>query len=359
MTPRAVFRTPSLGSVLTAAGADATTLESARAVLRTADAEALPWYVRAATGFGAWMAAAFLLAFLGAAGAFDSAGFNLVLGIGFLVAACPMAGVGNEFRRQLAVALGLTGQTLTIIGLFIAEVPASPLTLLVSIQAALMVFAHRDSAHRFLSAGAVLGGLLAFAADANLPMFGEGALVVAFGAVVLLGGLSTERTSAWMAAAVGPARFGLLAAALCVLAFSIGPELRTKYLTPLTGLGLTALLTVQMLRDTTALGASTGRRALILPVAALVGGLSLQAPGVPAALVVLGLAVRERDAVLLLFGVVFLCLFLSGFYYSLTLPLWHKAGLLLVSGVAALLVRAAFVRLVGPGAPVAAEETSR
>lgn len=359
MTPREVFRSPPLGAVLTAAGADPATLEAAREALRAADADALPWYVRAATGFGAWMAAAFLLAFLGAAGAFDSAGFNLVLGIGFLVAACPMAGVGNEFRRQLAVALGLTGQTLTIIGLFLTEVPASALTLLVSVQAALMVVAHRDPAHRFLSAAAVLGGLLAFAADANLPVVGEGALVAAFGVVVLLGGLSAERTSAAVAAMVGPARYGLLAAALVVLAFSIGPELRTKYLTPLTGLGLTALLAVQMLRDTTALGASTGRRALILPVTALVGGLSLQAPGVPAALVVLGLAIRERDAVLLLFGVVFLCLFLSGFYYSLTLPLWHKAGLLLASGLVALAFRAVFVRLVGGGAPAAAEETSR
>jgi hypothetical protein len=287
-----------------------------------------------------------LLSFLGAMGAFRSSGVNLVLGVGFLVAACPMAGVGHEFRRQLAVALGLTGQALTIIGLGIAEVPSSALALLVSAQAALMVLAHRDPAHRFLSAAAVLGGVLAFAADADLPMLGESALLGAFALVVGLGALSAERTSAATAAAIGPARFGLLTAALVVLAFSVGPELRTRWMTPLTGLGLTALLLLQMLRDTAALGASPGRRALILPVVAIIGGLSLEAPGVPAALLVLGLAIRERDAVLLLFGVVFLALFLSGFYYSLTLPLWHKAGLLLASGLGAFAIRAVFLRLV-------------
>ena len=42
---------------------------------------------------------------------------------------------------------------------------------------------------------------------------------------------------------------------------------------------------------------------------------------------------------------VYLAVFLGGFYYELALPLWHKAGVLVASGAFALGVRAVVLRL--------------
>lgn len=327
------FARPSLGQLLREAGADEATLAAAADVLAQGHADTLPWYVRAATGFGAWMAACTALAFLGLIGFFGASGLNVALSLGMAFAGARLAMQQMEFLRQLAVALGLCAQGLLLFSLARLEVGATSVALAGTSMAAILFVFHRDPAHRFLCAIGVPAGLLSLAGLHEAPRAGE---VVMLGAIGLAAWAGRWPARAWVA----PGRFGLLVTGLVVLCVSLGGEWRDRWLSELSGVGLTAGLAVFVLAEMQALGAPVWGRAVALAVLLVVGWLSLIAPGVPAALLVLGLAVRERDRLMLALGVVFLGLFLAGFYHSLVLPLWHKAGLLMGSGALVLGVRA-------------------
>ena len=326
---------PTLDDLLTEAGASPEALDAAVDALRQGSGDTLPWYIRAATGFGAWVAACFLLGFLGLTGLFRQEGVNFVFGVGLLGVAVKLSMFerAGEFGRQLALVLGLAGQGFLLVSLEMLHLEVVPLALCAAAQAALLFFLHRDPVHRFLCAGGALVACLAAAGLEHRAVAGECVLLVALAAVVGLGMLPVHRWPANRAVLIPPARFGLLLTCLATLSLSLGPELRNAWMTPLTSLGLTGLLGVQMFRDMAELGAAPARRLLLLPILLVVGYVSLSAPGVAAALLVLGLALRERDTLLLLVGVVFLGVFLSGFYMELALPLWHKAGLLCGSGL--------------------------
>lgn len=347
MTP---LRRPTLRDALLAAGADAESLERAAETLRRADDAALPWYIRAATGFGAWVAACFFLGFLTLTGLFREQGVNFVFGAIILAVAVWLStrGRGGEFVRQLALVLGLSGQGFVLASLEILKLEIVGLGLFGAALATALLVLHRDPVHRFLCAGGALTGLLVAAGKAEAAWLGEGLVVGALALVVALGGRPASRRAPPFNGLRVPVRFGLLATSLGVLAFSLGKELRAEWMSPVTSLGLTALLGAQMFRDMGALGAAPTRRLLLLPVLLVVGYISQAAPGVAAALIVLGMALRERDTLLLLFGVVFLAVFLGGFYYELALPLWHKAGVLVLSGAFAFGVRGVVLRLMPP-----------
>jgi hypothetical protein len=276
--------------------------------------------------------------------------------VNFVFGACILAlavwlstrGRGGEFVRQLALVLGLSGQGFVLASLEILKLEIVGLGLFGAALATALLVLHRDPVHRFLCAAGALTGLLVAAGKAEISWLGEALVVTALALVVALGGRATSRRKPPFTGLRVPIRFGLLATSLGILAFSLGRELRGEWMSPVTSMGLTALLGAQMYRDMGALGAAPTRRLLLIPVILVVGYIAQSAPGVAAALIVLGMALRERDALLLLFGVVYLAVFLGGFYYELALPLWHKAGVLVASGAFALGVRAVVLRLLPP-----------
>ena len=326
------FARPPLGQLLRESGADPDALTAAGQALERAHDEALPWYIRAATGFGAWVAACMALSFLGLIGIFGASGLNAVLSIGMAFAGVRLAGQRMEFLRQLGMALGLCAQGLLLFSLARLEVGASQIALAGMFAAALMFVFHPDPAHRFVCAAGVLAGLLSLAALHDAPRAGEIVILVAVAAAAWAG---RTRPFAW----TGPGRYGLLVTSLFVLCLSLGGEWRARWLSDLSGFGFTAMLGVFVWAELAGLGARLPARGVAVVGLGLVAWLSRLAPGVPAALLVLGLAVRERDRLMLALGVVFLGLFLAGYYYSLALPLWHKAALLMGGGALALGVR--------------------
>lgn len=334
--------------LLREAGATPEQLEAAADVLRRADEATLPWYIRAATGLGAWLAACLVLGFLTLTGLFREQGVNFVVGFVMLAAAVALSrqSVAGEFVRQLALVLGLAGQGFVLASLDILGLHSTTsLMVCGGVLAAGMFVLHRDPVHRFFCAGGVLAAALGAASGEHASVGAEFALLLGLSGAVALGAVRGHALPPDVAAMVGPGRFGLLVTCLGVLAFSVSPGLRDEYMSPLTSVGVTALLGVQMYRDMAALRAAPARRLLLLPVLGVVGWASLSAPGVAVALLVLGLGLRERDGVLVLGGVVFLGLFLSAYYMEMTLPLWHKAGVLVASGLFAFACRAVLLRL--------------
>ncbi len=363
--PLRFFRPPegTIGALLTAQGLDEAQLDAARDALRRRDDAALPWYVRAASGMGAWTAAALVFSFVALTGLFESAPVLFVAGLGGCVAGTFIsravgdrsASMADEFRRQLGAVLALAGQGLLTASLGISEVAPTAVALFASGLAGIMVVVHPDPVVRFLSAGGAFSGLLVAAGIGRSPEVGELAILAGFATVVALGRLPravAEMLPGGLGDHLGPVRFGVLTVVFAMLGLSLQDNLRTEWQTPVSSLGMVALLAWRMERDLAEAGAAMTRRLVLLPVLALIALIAWRTPGVPAGLLILGIALRERDPVMLLYGVLGLLTFLTGYYYSLDLPLWEKAGVLAAGGALCLVCRALVLKLIPDSTPV-------
>ncbi len=288
-----------------------------------------PWFVQALAGFGAWVAALFLLIFMFMADLVDfKAGSMIPVGLVLLVGATLLRRKWtNAFAGQFSLAFVVAGMTLAVAGAAEGFDEAG----LGAMAVALAVFAQlvsKDPVHRFISlpvaAGCVAGAVLQdsphdwihaiFAAEAALagwlllrePRPGQGALV--FGtAVALLGTISLVSITEFdIEAHRWPAHLLFGASLVGVVAWALkrqgvaGAELR---LTALAG-------------------------------AAAFGVLASPGLSAAAALAVVGLSRRDRGLVAL--GVAAFPLFLAAHYYDLAVPLRTKSYLLAGSGAALL-----------------------
>jgi hypothetical protein len=354
---------PSLREVLTRLQAEGVlpvgAEDQARAVLasRQETTAGMPWFVRILAGFGAWMSALFLMAFLslgvvvgGDVGAIVL-GLLLCGGTTFL----RRRGGSNVFLTQLALATGRAGQGLVIggVGALDKSVEAAAATTVV-LQAVLL-FVYPDAIQRFLStlfASLALLLLLRLTAPGVLvELTLVGLTVLAHLLFLHQGRLQSGR---W-GEVVGPAAFGLVTTLLFVLLLRTwlpelleglrregGTELPPAVLT--LGLATVTLYTAwHVLRES---GVEVGGAAglTVLASLVLVALLTLQTPGIIAAAGVLALGFHRRSVVLLGMAVIFLLTFGLGYYYNLQLTLLAKSLVLLGSGLVLLGLRLFILR---------------
>src|SRR4029453_1005045 len=150
------------------------------------DADPSPWYVRTMVGVAGWIAAAFLLGFLGLALTFIAQSGPAAITVGILLCGGAIAMLSmfprQEFLAQFALAVSLAGQALVVTGLF-QMFPGSGAGVYVAIagfEAALALIA-RHSVHRtwsaFAAALALFLALQTWHAAALFPSFGALAFV--------------------------------------------------------------------------------------------------------------------------------------------------------------------------------------
>lgn len=304
--------------------------------------DAAPWFVRVLIGFGAWVSAVFLVLFLFAADLVSESGAAVVPGIVFLVAAFLLrrrAG-GSDFLQQLALAVWLVGQVLTILGVGDGydSVAAAALVSLVVQGATIRWFP--DAVARFLAtcfAAVSVGALLD---DVDMPF----ALDVTVLAVAVPAGFLWWRRPAALAGplaeAVHPVAYGLVTSAFLLLLTTFGdPFEHGGGVGLVAGAGLTGAVAVMA-------WILLGRQVTTPPGLGVIGGLLIlgaammtSAPGVMAGVGALLLGFRARDRVLLGMAWLFLAVFLTGFYYDLEITLLEKSGLLAASGAVLLALR--------------------
>jgi hypothetical protein len=312
---------------------------------------ASPWYVRAMLGIAGWIAAAFLLMFVGAAFAFimREAAYAALLGAACCAAAYGLfrAFDGNDFAEQFALVVSLVGQVLIVIGIGdVLNMRDPALYLSVAAAEGLLALLIPNFLHRVLATG---GAAIAIALAINrLSLHGLAAPLLCAGLawVWLEPGRWAAKGGLWR-----PIGYGLVLALLLVETFRLfdpewllgAPNERTSWIAvhgPLVGRALNAAILVWV---AIALARREGYRpgvpgesrvALAAAGAALVIGLlSLGAPGLVSALLILLLGFAAGNRLLMALGVLSLLGFVSHFYYSLHSTLLEKSGLLAVTGL--------------------------
>jgi uncharacterized membrane protein len=310
-----------------------------------ADRNASPWFVRVMLGIAGWIGAAFLLMFVGAAFAFvmKDAASALVVGLACCAAAWGLfRRFGDaDFTAQFALAVSLAGQGLIVVALAQYLKPEHPpFYLAVAATQAVLALAMPNFLHRMLaSAGAAVA--LALAIN-QARLHGLAAPLLCFGLVWIW--LEPARWAAsgryWR-----PLGYGLVLALLLVETFRL---LGAEFLFgkagaapgwfaahgPLIGRALNAAILVWAAVEIARGQSPAGSRTLLAAAtaAALLGLLSIGAPGLASALLILLLGFAAGSRILLALGIAGLFGFVGHFYYSLDATLLEKSGLLALTG---------------------------
>ncbi len=298
-----------------------------------------PWHLRALSGLGAWLAAGLFLIFLFAVFSHSQV---LLPGLLLLAGAVWMRRLApGGFAHQLAFASSLAGQVLVITGLFDVLEAGWAAYLLVVCLEILLIAVFPDPAHRFVSTVLGVIVLLVWVIDR-----GHGDLVHLLVACLMAGSLwlwlqETSVTVSGWGPVLRPVAYGLTACLLAILTVPAGFPDPVSHHWWISSLVLGAGLILLAYRILIALGLEgDGRLAgLLLGGLLLIAALSVGAPGIPGALLILLLGHHRGNRPLMGFALIFLALFLSHFYYSLKLTLLVKSGVLAATGLVLLVWR--------------------
>lgn len=335
------------------------------------DGSRSPWYVRLMLGVAGWIGALFGLAFLGFSLRFLFQREAGAIVTGLVLCACAWALYralrGNDFAAQSAFAVSLAGQCLVFYGLFDLlheDLGRATLLLMLSVFEFALALAIADSLHRTWCA--LAGTLCAYFA---LTIFGLEALALAAIAAAFASVCLEDERWAAGCGVLHPLGDALgIALAVLYAIWALWPEVLHEVMSRSNGPWLTipawteaALLGVVLAAVAWRIAARLQAR-LAAQLVAVAGALAVtasahEAPGIPAALliVVVGFAVSRRFLVGL--GILALLGYLSHFYYSLHQTLLHKSITLIISGATLLLLswvmQRAYGRLGTPGARTA------
>jgi hypothetical protein len=344
---------------------DAVARDRARAALDTLEASGVPWYLRLLTGIGAWAGGGFLLSFTMALfaavlGVNSFEGFAIVLGLAIMAGATMLrrgvdgVSVGAQFMRQLALVACFCGVMLFIGGIGSTtkstEIAAAA-TLIVS---AVLIAVYPDRVLRFCAAAIAAGSLLALIRE--IPYCADLMALLLAAAVLYLGRIASREGTDDRAEIVEPvmyglaiALFGLLIASTAVTMFGVSESGIKEVRAVLVGAPTAFGLVLALLWLTASIFSEHGEQptspeALMAFVAIIaIGWVTQSTPAVTATILMVALGFDRRARALIGLSIFFFLMFGTAYYYSLSLTLLQKSGILAASG-AFCLMASAFVR---------------
>jgi hypothetical protein len=321
-----------------------------------------PWYVKVLLGFSGWLAALFLLGFIGAGFVFivKNEVAAIITGLLMIGAAYAMLrAASNEFVEHLAMAISLAGQALVGFGIFrllnselfgrhtgvswlLLTLFEIPVMLLIPnfthrvLTTLIVTFGFSMSLNAF-GAGFVFGGIILFIAVwiwltefddprtlrlkqaigyglvfALIPLKGS----ALFGYHSLVWYMARTRPGAWVQPWMGEA---LIAVVFVYVVWRLLQRYQQSVTAPLTIATLLA--------------------------AAIISLASIEAHGITIGITILLLGFAGSNKILQGLGIIALLFFVSSYYYLLDTTLLVKAMILLAVGLILLCVRWALVRL--------------
>ena len=315
-----------------------------------AAADASPWYVRAMVGIAGWIAACFLLAFIGAAVAFAFRTGDAAVTVGLVLCAAAIALLWSfavrEFVAQFALALSLAGQAMVIFGLF-ELFPRHDLVIYALIAAFELVLALAApySIHRTWSALVASIALLFVLITLRVSFLFPALVAAGFVAVELNDAKLARHADVCQPVSAGLA-LSLLLLVPATLAFSLVGELggaRGLHDTSSAWRG-SALVTLVLVVTVAVLlvrnGVSLGGRAGVATLAACVAlAAAWQVPALIAAIIVVIVSFASGRRALMGLGLVALAATLGHHYFSLDATLLAKSASLITAGVVLLAAR--------------------
>ena len=309
----------------------------------TPDTQQNLWYLRLLQGFAGWLAACFLLAFIGSVLGFfifDSENYSVLLFIGLLLNGGSFAlyksNRQQEFFQQIALALNLCGQLLVAWGLSSwLDYFSLPFYLTLFAYQCLLVALISNYSCRFLSTWFAL-----IALSFGFEKIGVSALSVSLAQLLFVGLWLTDVFWAKHSKLWQPIGYGL---ALSLLIFSgqffyrdfyllleLAPDSSTwlQQLSFWTSQAIVSLLLIallQYLRCTYKLALFSASGLLLLLASIVLVVLSYIIAGMSAAFLLLLVGFFKQRRMLVVLGVVALLVFGSRYYYSLHWTLLDKS----------------------------------
>ena len=307
-----------------------------------------PWYVSALVGAGAWLAASLFLIALFGTSLVDSGGGLIGTGAVLVTAATALRHAASAlFLRQLAFAVSLAGQLAFVGGVgSLTDDLAGACLAAIGLEA-LLVFAYPDAGHRAVSTVLGLFAATGLVFAWEVPNAVHAVVALTAGGAAVLWMDEARFAAGSRRALLRPVGYGLIAGLLGVLLLTLGPGVVTTVHWWASTLALTAALVYAEARILAAHGVAVTSKmgmAVVLGTS-VVGALTLPAPGILAALLVLVLGFSRGRRFLVGLACAFLVLFLSFFYYDLGWTLLAKSAVLAGSGAVLLLLRSLLTRL--------------
>ncbi len=300
------------------------------------DRESTPWYIKALVAVGAWAAAVFFLVSVGMAFMFElDDKMFILIGLASIAVATILRRVAKEdsiFLAQLAFALCITGHGLTIYGVGEESDSVGVVALVVTVLFGLLYWLYKDGAYRVLGTLMVAGTFSVwFLSENDLNHFIHLLILVeALGVGVLF--MKQD-----LPAFLRPLALGLAVSLGLTPFFVLLPahELVTPFWPSsiILALGLICLYFAMAKRE-------GGFRYEPLGFAFTATLLfSFSTPGILAAIALMVLGHYLADRVLLGLGFMLLPVFITIYYYSLTMDLLTKSGILFASGAFLIIIR--------------------
>lgn len=325
-----------------------------------------PWFIQALMGLGGWLGAIFFFSFISSCFFITmnlSGEFAIGIAFSIMGAVCLLATTShinaavspNLFTAQFRLVVHIVGHVALIGGVFVGlqlwrlENYAAVLGLLISVQTAFFVWLYPDGIFRFL-------GSIAFVFGLNLIVY-DFAIVGSLS--VLVGGLGLLLF--YLFSGIMPAKqelehfellqslpygltFGFFGTILHELAYGYyawEESLFGLYQPYMSSIILLALLLWMIVRLLSSYQISiTAPNALfILGLVILIALPTLNTPGIVGGILVVLLAFRRHNWILMGLAYAFLAYFIIYFYYTLNLTLDVKSYILMGTGLALLLGR--------------------
>lgn len=342
-------RKPSLAEVLTHTAPEVLNQQDGlQQVLEHELQQALnPWYLRLLIGISAWVAALLFLIFFIVLNIIDE-GFQAIfaglclLGISLVI---QYKSEQHLFWQQLALALCLAGQVLSIAGVY-TTTDSMTLSAFATLGLSLsLILFYPDSLQRLLAVQICSFSLLALFLDHELPNLIH-AQVALLGAGILWCWYfePQHQRSPRGVFLYRPLGYGMSSALLWVLLFFMSlhnQRLDVEYWF-ISSFSLGAMLLwleIKLLQEHQ-IPLQQGPGLMILLCSVLLIGLLHQTPGLLAALLLITLGFYRQHLLLLINGLLFFPVFLSVWYYQLNWTLLDKSISLMLSGLLLLLIYA-------------------
>lgn len=313
------------------------------------------WYIQAAVGISAWIAAVFIIGFI-VTGVIlsESALAYSITGLIFMAAA---VGVKQVFRRsifasQLTLAISLAGQGLFVAGIYQGSDSLTVTCLITILMEAALIFLYPGRLHRFISALVILGAILTLLyAEWEMYEATHVVVILLLSLAILIWYGDTFFVTRGLHSLSRPLGYAVTLTLLGLLLPSVIHELdyvKFWWISTLGVLGVGLLFIIYLRFGRADLNLSPTLIAAIVGGVIILSTLTWQTPGILASLILLVLGFWRGHRLVLGLSVAFLVFFIGAFYYNLALDLYEKSLILMGSGALFFLARTFFVRQFKP-----------
>ena len=318
-----------------------------------------PWYVRVMLCIAGFIAAGFLLGFVGTALSFVVQSKTAAAAVGFMLMTAAYAlfrtAPRSDFGSMFALAVSFAGQALFIygfFGLFERGVSATTYWLIAAIETALAIVMP-NVIHRFASAYAAALALAFGLAASGVGFMAPGLIATAVAVVWL-----NEGRLASIHSVAVPIGYGLTVAFIHMEGTTLlghGLLIHMAEATvpqrPWLGEALvtaTLIATIATLVKRAAWRWSEARTVFTFVAVLAIGAASFKAPGIAGGLMIIVLGYANGNRVLTGLGVAALLFYVSAYYYQLDVTLLVKSGVLAATGAVLLAARWLMLNFVMP-----------